>query len=97
MVHGLSKIVYPIVINEFNTHCRNHMLDTIRRDIFEQHCKTPNYDKHRDQRRKMYLSQKQKEQLFSPGSKFIIFTILKVINIIHAYVNESCIRLSYVN
>ncbi|XP_063436691.1 uncharacterized protein LOC134718129 [Mytilus trossulus] len=69
VVHGLSKIVYPIVINEFNTHCRNHMLDTIRRDIFEQHCKTPIHGKHRDQRRRMYLSQKQQEQLFSAGKE----------------------------
>ncbi|CAC5365748.1 unnamed protein product [Mytilus coruscus] len=66
VVHGLSKIVYPIVINEFNTHCRHHMFNAIRRDIFEQRCKSPNYNEHRDQRKRMYLSQKQQTQLFSP-------------------------------
>ncbi|XP_052063889.1 uncharacterized protein LOC127703837 [Mytilus californianus] len=63
---GLSKIVYPIVLNEFNTHCRHHMLNAIRRDIVEQRCKSPNYDEQRGQRKRMYLSQKQQKQLFSP-------------------------------
>ncbi|CAC5389977.1 unnamed protein product [Mytilus coruscus] len=66
VVHGLSKIVYPIVINEFNTHCRHHMLSAIRKDIFEQYCKSPNYEEHKSQRKRMYLSQKQQKQLFSP-------------------------------
>lgn len=86
MVHGLSKIVYPVVINEFHTQCRQHILNAIRRDIFEQHCISPHYedyDEHRERNKRMYLTQKQRHQLYSPQSEFKIFSPLPVVIVIH--------------
>lgn len=73
-MHGLTKIVYYVIQNQFNT--RYPELDKIRMDIYEQQKTCSRKDLHKDnksQKKKIHLTQKQNEQLFSPQSEFIIF------------------------
>ncbi|CAC5359909.1 unnamed protein product [Mytilus coruscus] len=70
IIHALTKIVYPVIKDEFNTHCPDNELEKIRMDIYEQQQTHSTKDLHnkvnKGERKIMFLTQKQQEQLFSP-------------------------------
>lgn len=35
-MYGLTKIVYPVIRNEFRTQCPGHVLDEIRHSLFDK-------------------------------------------------------------
>ncbi|CAC5416345.1 unnamed protein product [Mytilus coruscus] len=68
VVHGLTKIVYPIIKNEFNTQCPDHVLDEIRFSIYEkqmQVAKTRRRDGTRGWKKRIHLTPDHQRQLFS--------------------------------
>ncbi|CAG2211266.1 unnamed protein product [Mytilus edulis] len=69
IVHALNKIVYPLIQDEFNKQCRDNELEKIRTAIYEQptRCSRDSHsERNISQWTNIYLTQKQKEQLFSP-------------------------------
>lgn len=82
VVYGLTKIVYPVIRNEFSTQCPDHVLNEIRMGISEQQnakyckgsiCSGKDVDKSRKDR--MYLTKDQQRQL-SQTSEFITSKII---------------------
>lgn len=75
--HILTKIVYSVIKNEFNTLCTNDVLDIIRRDIYDHQFKVYPKDSHKDEHKRqnhlIYLTRRQREQLFSPASELSVF------------------------
>lgn len=77
IVHALTKIVYPVIKDEFNSHCPDNELEKIRMDIYEQQQTHSRKDlrnrENKGKRKNMYFTKKQQEQLFSPRSEFHCF------------------------
>ncbi|CAC5410004.1 unnamed protein product [Mytilus coruscus] len=69
-VHALSNSVYPVIRKEFDRLCPYQELEKIRMDMYEQHNAQYYYDSHKDGRKsikkRIYLTQIQQQQLFSP-------------------------------
>ncbi|CAC5408766.1 unnamed protein product [Mytilus coruscus] len=66
VVHGLTKIVHPIIKKEFNTQCPDHVLNAIRLSISEWDM-VSNRRKvgTKSQKERIYLTPDQQRQLFS--------------------------------
>lgn len=75
-VLGLTKIVNPVIKNQFKTLCSKEMFNQIRADIYEeqlsqQNCKGTGKDAKNSLRKRIYLTADQKQRLFSPNGEFI--------------------------
>lgn len=72
VVHGLTKIVFPIIKNEFNTQCPDHVLDEIRVSIYEKQSQVANprqKDGKKSRKKGIHLTTDHQRQLFSPKSR----------------------------
>ncbi|VDH93034.1 Hypothetical predicted protein, partial [Mytilus galloprovincialis] len=64
--HGLAKIVHPILKNEFNTQCPEHVLNAIRLSINEWQMVSSNRKGgKKSQHKRIHLTPNQQSQLFS--------------------------------
>lgn len=76
VVHGLKTIVYPVIQKVFDKICPETELIKIH-EICELQKTNRKKDSNKAEKitgkKKIYLTQKQQEQLFSPKSEFIFF------------------------
>ncbi|XP_052084059.1 uncharacterized protein LOC127721351 [Mytilus californianus] len=66
VVYGLTKIVYPVIRKHFNTECPAEVLDKIRMGIYAHYCNDSNNGEYKSLKKRTHLTEKQREQLFSP-------------------------------
>lgn len=75
VVHGLSTIVYPVIKNQLDKHCPEEVFKKIRTNIYEEKTAVYNKDLPKDvkkrRKKRIYLTQNKKQQLFSGNSEFI--------------------------
>lgn len=72
VVHGLTKIVYPIIKNEFNTQCPDHVLGEISLTIHEKQLQGATMrrkDGKKSRKKEIYLTPDHQRQLFSQTSR----------------------------
>lgn len=67
VVHGLVKIVYPVIKKEFNSQCPDHVLNDIRVAIYEQQKAKRGKKSHKDEKNSpkegMHFTQDQQKRL----------------------------------
>lgn len=69
MIIGLTKIVYPVVKKYFNAEVPADVLDKIRLNIYhvyDSECNSSRKRGKESQKKRAHLSEKQRNQLFSP-------------------------------
>lgn len=77
MFYGLKNIVCPVIKEAFNTKCPDPVLQEICMEIYRANKQPPakTYDDDDKSRKKrIYLTQLQKQQLFSANCKFIFIS-----------------------
>lgn len=81
VVHGLTNIVYPIIQNEFNTQCPDHVLDEIRFSIYDkQVAKTRQTYAKKGRTKEIHLTADHQRQLFSQTSRVEIRSLVSLVN-----------------
>lgn len=66
VIIGLTKIVYPVVKTYFNAEVPADVLDKIRQNIYDSECNSSRKRGNGSQKKRAHLSEKQRNQLFSP-------------------------------
>lgn len=87
--YGLTKIVYPVIQNEFNTKCPDPVQHKIGMGIYQiyDQQQAKNKDAKNRKKKQIYLTVNQKQQLFSSKGKFIfIYFFIFFILLISIYV-----------
>ncbi|CAC5359910.1 unnamed protein product [Mytilus coruscus] len=71
VVHALTKIVYPVIKHQLSKQCPEDVFDKIRKNIYEEQTAQFKRDslKRRSSKKRIYLTQNKKEQLFSVNKK----------------------------
>lgn len=71
VVHGLTKIVHPIIKKEFSTQCPDHVLNAIRLSISEsQMISNRRKAEGKSRQERIHLTPDQQRQLFSQTRRF---------------------------
>lgn len=77
VVLGFKKIIYPVIKNHFNAQCSDDVLNQMHMHIYEeetaQHCDSLPKDEIGSRKNRLFLTEIEKRQLFSPNSEFVIF------------------------
>lgn len=75
VVHALTKIVYPVIKHQLSKQCPEDVLDKIRTNIYGEQTAQFKRDSlkslRRNSKKRIYLTQNKKEQLFAVKSKFL--------------------------